>query len=252
MITKSVFGSALGAGFVAFAAAPALAQDSVTDRVEEFLANTQKQVEQAKLWKFEVHPSLRESVIWTDNVFLNDRGEDPLILRSMTTPGGTIVRNRSVLDRFEERHPAFRDRQSQGRVDDFIIQSELGVDLGLPVNEEYSRAFQQKHMIYEAAYLRRQGRHGRRGRRKTPRPGKQPAPGLDRRGGVFRGGRAGAGHRRLRPAARLSSSPWPACRPCPSPSPASCRSPASAGRRQQRVLAQRSSCSCGRCRGCCR
>ncbi len=156
MITKSVFGSALGAGFVAFAAAPALAQDSVTDRVEEFLANTQKQVEQAKLWKFEVHPSLRESVIWTDNVFLNDRGEDPLILRSMTTPGGTIVRNRSVLDRFEERHPAFRDRQSQGRVDDFIIQSELGVDLRLPVNEEYSRAFQQKYMTILGLKVRNQ------------------------------------------------------------------------------------------------
>ena len=47
-------------GAVLLAAAPASAADSLKDSVEQFLNNAQTRVEDTKVWKFQIRPSLRE------------------------------------------------------------------------------------------------------------------------------------------------------------------------------------------------
>src|SRR5690349_897926 len=108
------------------AAAPALAADSLSDSVEQFLNNTESTIHETKLWKFEMRPSLRESVIWTDNIFLNDDNEKTVTLNAIidtNNPSNPIDTNPAHLAHAEATLPQFKDRNTQGRESDFIIQS---------------------------------------------------------------------------------------------------------------------------------
>lgn len=124
------------------AGAPALAADSLSDSIEQFLQNTQTKLDETKIWKFHIKPSLRESVIWTDNVFLNDDGENNVQLLSVTDKTTKVVTtNPARLDRIAAHMPEFNDTATEGRQSDFIIQSDLGLDFTIPVNPSYSKAF---------------------------------------------------------------------------------------------------------------
>lgn len=139
--TSSACRATLATGAVLLAAVPAAAADSLSDSVERFLDNAQKKIEETKIWKLRVKPSLHESVIWTDNIFLNADGEDNVKLTRVLGPGATIVTDPDQLARIASTVPEFADTESQGEKSDFIIQSELGTDLVLPVNESYSKVF---------------------------------------------------------------------------------------------------------------
>lgn len=123
------------------AAAPAFAQDSLSGSIERFLNNTQSALEENKIWKIRVRPSLRESVIFTDNVFLNDEDENPVRLLRVQGPGATVITDPRRLEQIAATVPEFRDTETRGRESDFIIQSELAVDFVLPVNEDKSKLF---------------------------------------------------------------------------------------------------------------
>lgn len=121
----------------------AFAQDSLSDSIERFLADADKAVEDTKIWKIHVRPALSESVIWTDNVFLNDSGEKALSLQRILTAGGQTLRfspreARAIEKRF------LPDSGSLDREDDFIIQSKLDLDFEIPVNPEVTRVFEEE------------------------------------------------------------------------------------------------------------
>ncbi len=126
---------------------PALAADSLSDSVEQFLNRAQTKIDDTKIWKFQVKPSLRESVIWTDNVYLNDRNENDLKLTKVTdTSSGAVTTDPGQLARIAAGLPDFKDATSLGRKSDFIFQSEVGADLILPVNDSYYNAFKQHQL----------------------------------------------------------------------------------------------------------
>jgi hypothetical protein len=135
--------AAIVAAGLCIATGPALADDSLSDSVEKFLQQTQDKIADSKLWKFEVRPSLHESVIWTDNIYLNAKDEDNVIL-TRVTGNGVDIKNPAQLARIEQTLPDFRDTSTQGRQSDFIIQSDLNVDIVLPVNDSYTKAFGNK------------------------------------------------------------------------------------------------------------
>ncbi len=139
--TRTARRATVAVGALLLGAAPAVAADSLSESVERFLNNTQTKIEETKIWKLRVKPSLRESLIWTDNIFLNADDENPVKLTRVLGPGATIVTDPDQLARIAATNPDFADTATQGRESDFIIQSELGVDLVLPVNEEYTKAF---------------------------------------------------------------------------------------------------------------
>ena len=114
--------------------------DSLSDSIEQFLADTDKTIEDTKIWKIHVRPALTESVIWTDNVFLNDRGEKALSLQRILTPSGQSISFSPKRARAIERR-LLPDSGKIGREDDFIIRSKLDLDFEIPVNPEVSRVF---------------------------------------------------------------------------------------------------------------
>lgn len=128
-------------GALLLTAVPAAAADSLSESVEQFLNNTQTKIEETKIWKLRIKPTLHESVIWTDNIYLNAADENPVTLTRVLGPGATVVTDPAQLARIASTIPDFEDTATQGRESDFIFQSELGTDLVLPVNEKYSKAF---------------------------------------------------------------------------------------------------------------
>jgi len=138
----------LTAGRIAAAAAllltvamPALAADSLSDSVEQFLTNSQNKIDETKLWKFRVKPTLRESVIFTDNIFENAAHENPVTLTRVFGPGATVITDPAQLAQISKTVPDLANTGTDGRVNDFIFQSDADVRLVLPVNDEYSKAF---------------------------------------------------------------------------------------------------------------
>ena len=132
----------------------AASASELTDGIRDVLDDLDRGIEEARVWKLHVRPTFSESVIWTDNVFLNDRGERPFRLVRVAGPNGLIedpvrLRNiqRSVAD--------FRRVESSGRVDDVISRTDLGVGLVLPVNPEMSKLFDAKEMTVLSAQVRR-------------------------------------------------------------------------------------------------
>lgn len=149
--------TAFAAGAVLLASAPALAADSLKDSVEQFLNNAQTKVDNTKVWKFQIKPSLRESVIWTDNVYLNDDSEQDLRLTRVTnTTTGQVITDKGTLDQIAQTLPEFKDAKSQGRDGDFIVQSELGVDFVVPVDDAKFKAFKQARMTLLGVKVRNQ------------------------------------------------------------------------------------------------
>ncbi len=144
-------------GAVLLAAAPASAADSLKDSVEQFLNNAQTRVEDTKVWKFQIRPSLRESIIWTDNVFLNDDDEQDLrLLRVTDQTTGAVITDKATLDAIAASQPGFQKAQSQGRESDFIMQSELGLDFILPVDDAKNKAFKKDHLTILGVKVRNQ------------------------------------------------------------------------------------------------
>jgi len=147
----------LVAGTVIVGATPALAADSLASSVEQFLNNTQTKIEDTKVWKFHVRPSLRESAIWTDNIFLNDDHEQDLRLTRVTdTTTGDAITDPATLERIASRQRDFQNEKTQGRQSDYIFQSELGLDFVMPVNDEKSKAFKQDHLTILGVKVRDQ------------------------------------------------------------------------------------------------
>jgi hypothetical protein len=142
--TRRAFAPAAALLFVL--AAPALAEESLSDSIEQFLSNAQKQVDETRVWKFHLVPYFKQSVIYTDNVYLNDEDENPVRLTHVFLPGGVVISDPARLERIAANTPEFADTESLGRLDDFILQTEVGGDLVLPVNDEYENAFQRKAM----------------------------------------------------------------------------------------------------------
>lgn len=132
---------------LALLAVPAHAEESdLNASIEATLNDFEKTVKDARLWKFHIQPTFSQSVIWTDNVYLNDRGEQPFKLTSVITPNGSVITNPQALNAIEDSVPEFRDLQSEGRVDDTIFKSNLGLGLVLPINEEKSKLFQVEQL----------------------------------------------------------------------------------------------------------
>src|SRR5262245_63312333 len=129
------------AGALLLLAAPSLAAESLSDSIEQFLANTQKTVDETRIWKFHLVPSFKQSVIYTDNVYLNDEDENNVTLTHVFGPGNIVISDPDRLAQIAANTPEFQDTESLGRLDDFILQSELTTDLVLPVNDEYEKAF---------------------------------------------------------------------------------------------------------------
>lgn len=133
--------------------APALAGESLSDSIEQFLSDAQKRVDETRVWKFHVEPFLNQSVIYTDNVYLNADDENPVTLTRVTGPGGSIT-DPDRLAQIAANTPEFANSESLGRLDDFILQTEVGGNLVLPVNDEYYNAFQQHAMTLLGAKVR--------------------------------------------------------------------------------------------------
>jgi hypothetical protein len=125
---------------------PAFAEESLSDSIEQFLANTQKSVDETRIWKFHLVPSFKQSVIYTDNVYLNDDDENNVQLTHVFGPGSIVISDPDRLEQIAANTPEFQDTESLGRLDDFILQSELSTDFVLPVNDEYEKAFHRKAM----------------------------------------------------------------------------------------------------------
>ena len=132
----------------------AFAAESLSDSIEQFLANAQKTVDETRIWKFHLVPSLKQSVIYTDNVYLNDEDENNVQLTHVFLPGNVVISDPDRLARIAANTPEFQDTESLGRLDDFILQTEVGGALVLPINEEYSKAFQRKSMTLLDARVR--------------------------------------------------------------------------------------------------
>jgi hypothetical protein len=155
--SKTLRATAAAAGAVLLASAPAFAGDSLKDSVEQFLNNTQTKVEDTKVWKFHLKPSLRESVIWTDNVYLNDDDEQDLRLTKVTnTATGAVITDPGTLDKIAAGLPSFANAKSQGRDGDFIVQSELGLDFVVPVDDAKFKAFKRDQMTILGVKVRSQ------------------------------------------------------------------------------------------------
>ncbi len=124
------------------AATPASAGE-LTEGIQDSLNDLEKQIEEARVWKFRLRPSFSQSVIWTDNVYLNDKGEQPFRLTAVTGPNGTI-KNRNALRAIENGAVVkdFKDLQSEGRVQDTIFRTELSLGFVLPVNPEMTKLFE--------------------------------------------------------------------------------------------------------------
>lgn len=134
-----------------------LAEDSLSDSIERFLQNTQNSIDDTKLWKVHLKPSLRESFIWTDNVFLNAEDEDNVILKRITNNStGNVITNRDQLEQIEQRIPDFKDTGTEGRVGDYILQTEPTLDFVVPVNENYFKAFGREQMTILGVQVRNQ------------------------------------------------------------------------------------------------
>jgi hypothetical protein len=134
------------AGALLLLTAPALAGESLSDSIEQFLSDAQKRVDETRVWKFHVEPFLKQSVIYTDNVYLNDDNENNVTLTRVDGPGPITITDPDALARIAANTPEFANTESLGRLDDFILQTEFGGDLVLPVNDEYYNAFQRHAM----------------------------------------------------------------------------------------------------------
>lgn len=157
MTIRNTAGLMAAVGALFAASAPAFAADSLKDSVQQFLNDAQTEVDEARIWKFHLKPSLRESIIWTDNVYLNDDHESNLRLTQVTnTSTGEVITDKATLARIQASQEDFVDAESQDRVDDLIFQSELGLDFVLPVNEAYSKAFKMDRMTILGAKVRNQ------------------------------------------------------------------------------------------------
>jgi hypothetical protein len=154
--SKTLGAAAAAAGAALLMSAPAFAADSLKDSVEQFLNNTQTKVEDTKIWKFHIKPSLRESVIWTDNVYLNDDHEQEIKLTKVTnTTTGAVVTDPGTLAQIQKTQPGLEDNNI-GRDGDFIIQSELGLDFVVPVDEAKYKAFKREQMTILGVKVRNQ------------------------------------------------------------------------------------------------
>jgi hypothetical protein len=133
--------AAIAAALLLTVTMPAFAGDSLSDSVEQFLTNAQSKIDETKLWKFHVKPTLRESVIFTDNIFQNAAHENPVTLTRVYGPGATVITNPGQLAAIQSTVPDLANTATEGRVNDFIFQSDLDARLVLPVNEDYTKAF---------------------------------------------------------------------------------------------------------------
>jgi hypothetical protein len=119
----------------------ALAADgSLSDSIESFLNDVEELVKSAKIGPVNIRPSLRESLIWTDNVFLNDSGERNLTL-TRVTKGTTVIADSTTLNSIARNLPDFATADTRGKVSDTLLQSMLTLGFEMPVNEEYTKAF---------------------------------------------------------------------------------------------------------------
>jgi hypothetical protein len=132
----------------------ALAAESLSDSIEQFLANTQKTVDETRIWKLHLRPAFKQSVIYTDNVYLNAEDENPVTLTGVFGPGNIVITDPDRLEQIAANTPEFQDTATKGRVGDFILQSELSTDFVLPVNQEYQDAFHRKAMTLLGAKVR--------------------------------------------------------------------------------------------------
>ncbi len=144
----------LGAAALALALlAPRASAGDLTESIAQTMDNLDKQIEEARVWKFGVRPRFSQSIIWTDNVYLNDRGERPIRLIGATGPNG-FVTDPKKLRQIQRGLSDFNDVESVGRVDDFISRTQLGADLVLPVNPEYTKIFKANEIKVFSADLR--------------------------------------------------------------------------------------------------
>lgn len=135
-------------------AAPAWAEEGdLNASIEDTLDSLQTTIEEARLWKFHVRPSFSQSVIWTDNVYLNDSGEQPFTLTSVITSNGNVITNKQALNAIENTVPDFKDLQSEGRVQDTIFKSNLDLGLVLPINDEMTKLFQVNELNVLSGYV---------------------------------------------------------------------------------------------------
>ncbi len=155
--------------------ATAVAGDTLTDTIDDYLKDADRFVKETKVWKFNLQPRLRESLIWTDNLFLNDDNEQNLMLDKITRvsnsfdgsgsnpntrvirrPGVHIINDPQVLRLAEDVIPQFQ-KDSRGRVDDAILQTDFELDLVLPLNnEEYEKFFDRDELNILGVELRNQ------------------------------------------------------------------------------------------------
>ncbi len=133
---------ALAAGMALLLAQPAFA-DSLSESVQDLLDDVQRQVDDARVWKLHVRPTFSQSVIYTDNVFLNDRAEQPFRLIGIAGPGG-FTADPGILARRQSRLRDFQNVESEGRIDDLIVKSSLGLGFSLPLNPTKTKLFQRK------------------------------------------------------------------------------------------------------------
>src|SRR5262245_41120504 len=86
--------------------------DDLSESVERFLQSVQDRVQDTKLWKIRFRPPLRESVIWTDNVFLNDVDEDNVHLNAVFDQStGEVITDPDRLAEIEKTQPEFAGTQ---------------------------------------------------------------------------------------------------------------------------------------------
>ena len=147
---KIQFGAAIAA--VALTASPSFASD-LNATIAETLDNFSEQVEQVRVWKFGIQPTFSQGLIWTDNVYLNDRNEQPYTLTSVSGPNG-VIQDKQKLNRIQRYQPDFAGLESKGRVGDWILESDLGIGLVLPVNDEYTKLFKASQLNVLTASLR--------------------------------------------------------------------------------------------------
>lgn len=127
--------------------------DTLSDSVEQFLRDAQRQVDEARVWKIHLKPSFRQSVVWTDNVFLEADNEDPFRITGVQIADNSRPPNRNpaALRALEDRIGDFQLTEVEGRVDDVIFRSNLNMDFVIPVNPEYTKLFQQDALrIFQA------------------------------------------------------------------------------------------------------
>ncbi len=133
---------------------PAVARaGTLTDDIQDLLDDADKRIEAAHVWKFQIRPEVRTSVIWTDNVFLNDEDEEPFRLVAIAGPGG-LVKDPVKLRNAQRSVSDFRKVASRGVVGDYILRSEVGIGLELPVNPDYTKLFDRESLQVLSARVR--------------------------------------------------------------------------------------------------